>query len=264
MIVLAHPDDETIGATTVLLRASIAAFVYVTDGAPQDMRDARAAGCATREDYANRRRGELLSVLECAGIPEDRVEFVGIVDQEVSAQLATLTRWIEILIREHRPEVVLTHPYEGGHPDHDATAFSVHAAIRRIAASGGCPPLVAEFTSYHDRNGERAFGEFLHPEASPVVTRMLTPRERTFKRRLFGCYATQQHVLAGVATDIERFRIAPAYDFTQPPHPGLPLYERHSWGLTLAQWQEQARSALDRLGLSAHPCDHDPAPVACR
>ena len=40
-----------------------------------------------------------------------------------------------------RPDVVLTHAYEGGHSDHDATAFAVHLAAGVMRREGGKAPL---------------------------------------------------------------------------------------------------------------------------
>ena len=42
-------------------------------------------------------------------------------------------------------EQVITHPYEGGHPDHDACAFAARAAVRHSANKA----KLMEFTSYH-------------------------------------------------------------------------------------------------------------------
>lgn len=247
MLVLAHPDDETVGAATLLPQLTLGTFVYVTTGSPANLRDAHAAGCTTAAAYANLRRGEALSALDSIGVPPARVEWVDVVDQEVSFQLAAVARWLEILIREHRPALVLTHPYEGGHPDHDGVAFAVHAACHQIAAAGDVPPVRAEFTSYHRADGSWRFGEFLAADNSEVLTRRLTPAQRTLKRQLIGCYPSQRRVLEHVPLDTERFRLAPDYDFTQPPHSGRLLYEDFSWGMTGAEWRRLAAEARHHL-----------------
>lgn len=248
MLVLAHPDDETVGAASLLPALTTATFVYVTDGAPRDDRDARRAGCATREAYAERRQGETLSALESVGVARHRVEFVDCVDQEAAIQLPMLIRWLEILIREQRPSIVLTHPYEGGHPDHDACAFVVHTIAERLAAAGEPRPIVAEFTSYHANGaGGWTFGEFLSARGEDVIERKLSAAERNLKRRLIGCYRSQRSVLQHVPLDLERFRVAPEYDFSAPPHRGRLLYETFGWEISGARWREHAARALHDL-----------------
>jgi hypothetical protein len=47
MIVVAHPDDETIGMGAQLRRFNDALLVQLTDGAPRDGHDANAHGTST-------------------------------------------------------------------------------------------------------------------------------------------------------------------------------------------------------------------------
>lgn len=250
MLVLAHPDDEAVGMASLLPSLTLAAFVYLTDGAPMASADADAAGCGSRDASATVRRGELLSALESAGIAAARVEFVDCVDQEASLELVPLTLWLEILMREHAPAIVLTHSYEGGHPDHDSAAFAVHCARRRIEDGGDPAPIVGEFTSYHVHQGHWEFGTFLGTQdPRHVLTRTLSPDEIALKRRVIGCYASQRAVLRQVPLVVERFRVAPDYDFTRPPHDGVLLYEQFSWGINGEQWRERARVALEALEL---------------
>ena len=56
MIVVAHPDDETIGLGAQLGRFEDALLVHLTDGAPRDGEDARNYGFASVADYAAARR----------------------------------------------------------------------------------------------------------------------------------------------------------------------------------------------------------------
>src|SRR4051794_18838662 len=64
LIVAAHPDDEVIGAGAQLPLWQNVSFVCVTDGAPRDLQDTRAAGFTCREDYAQARRRELQASLK--------------------------------------------------------------------------------------------------------------------------------------------------------------------------------------------------------
>jgi LmbE family N-acetylglucosaminyl deacetylase len=148
---------------------------------------------------------------------------------------------------------VLTHPYEGGHPDHDATAFAVHLARELMSAA---PPVVLEFTSYHLSGDGIATGAFLpagvtaSAENPPAAALALALEERERKRRMIACFASQAETLAQFPVgEVERFRVAPAYDFTRAPHDGTLHYERFDWGCTGEEWRARAAVALDALGV---------------
>jgi N-acetylglucosamine malate deacetylase 2 len=250
LAVLAHPDDETLGASSRLRRLRHAIFVYVTDGAPLDEADAYAAGFPSRELYALARRAELQGALFFAGIPCDRVRPLNIVDQAASLHLAWLTEKVLYFLLTEEPEVVLTHPYEGGHPDHDATAFAVHMACRLVAQHDLPTPAIIEFTSYNGAGGSLTSGGFLPAPGHAERAIALDPEDVDFKQGLIACYATQQHILHRASLHEERFRLAPAYDFEAPPHEGTLLYEHCPWRMNGARWRTLARAATDRLELA--------------
>jgi hypothetical protein len=58
-------------------------------------------------------------------------------------------------------------------------------------------------------------------------------------------------VLAHEPLDVERFRVAPAYDFRRPPHAGRLHYERWGWAISGARFRFLASEALGKLGLAA-------------
>jgi LmbE family N-acetylglucosaminyl deacetylase len=250
LLVVAHPDDEVIGAGVRLRGWCGVHVIHATDGAPRDLCDATAAGFHTRGEYAAARSEEARAALALAGVPAARVHGLGFVDQESSLQLAALSRALLGMLDELQPEAVVTHAYEGGHPDHDAVAFALHAAcaMRRDPA----PPII-EMTSYHCGDNGIVVGEFL-PETSidsAVKTHTLSRADCEFKLQLLACHRTQVATLRPFLPKVERFRIAPRYDFTQPPHKGLLFYEQFDWGMKGARWRKLTRRALAELGLEA-------------
>lgn len=253
-IVCAHPDDEVIGAGARLAHLRDVHVVYVTDGAPRDMSDAIANGFTTREEYARVRAAERERALALADIAPARIEDIGLVDQEASFDLSELTLCLVSILERHQPEIVLTHAYEGGHPDHDATAFAVHHAVKLLTMHGGPMPTIAEFAGYHWRDGAMRTGCFLpHPDVS-VRRLSLGKSERRLKSAMCACYESQQRVLASFAIDAESFRLGPSYDFTDAPHAGRLFYEWFAWRVDGVQWRRLARRAQQELGGSAAAC----------
>jgi LmbE family N-acetylglucosaminyl deacetylase len=244
-VFVAHPDDETAGAGGILPSLRQPVIVHMTDGAPRDLAFARAAGYEDREEYARARRLELYNALELAGIRPEQTRSFDYFDQELSLHMVPAALRIAELLREFRPGWVLTQAYEGGHPDHDATAFVVHAACMLLPS----PPRIYEFTSYHAlKEGGTELGRFLPGEdAGETITLSSEARER--KIRMLACFATQQDMLRQFPVDAERYRAAPVYDFTQAPHPGVLLYENFNWGMSGEWWRRLAATALAELGI---------------
>jgi hypothetical protein len=96
--------------------------------------------------------------------------------------------------------------------------------------------------------------EFLPCPGDEVTTLVLGEAERALKRRLIDCFATQKLVLADFPIELERFRPAPAYDFTRPPHEGRLHYEAYDWGMDGVRWRILAREALAALKMTVARC----------
>jgi LmbE family N-acetylglucosaminyl deacetylase len=246
LVIAAHPDDETIGMGAQFISLQNSHVLHVTDGAPYNDSYTHRAGKA-RTEYAEVRREESLRALGTAGISPSQIECLGVVDQESSYQLEGVARTIAAAIKGLKPEIIITHPYEGGHPDHDATAFAVHAARQLIEREHPAATLL-EFTSYHLRNGHLQTYDFLGRDGLSRTIYLSTAQQR-LKSAMLSCYVSQQGVLAAFAVAIERFRIAPQYDFSKAPHAGALYYDHHDWGITSTQWRRRAIKAMARLGI---------------
>lgn len=253
LLVAAHPDDEVIGAGARLCSLPSTRVVHVTDGSPRWLDDARRAGCETREEYARLRRSELHAALALAGCDPQSSIALEFVDGEAALELPRLTRALAAILLETHPEIVLTHPYEGGHPDHDAAAFAARTALALLDRAGAPRPLLVEMTSYHAGPEGVVCGRFL-PGSPEEAIISLDPAARRRKMALIDCYASQRHLLGGFPVDAERFRVAPRYDFTAPPHRGALYYESQPWGWSGERFRKLAAECLDELEVGRGPC----------
>jgi LmbE family N-acetylglucosaminyl deacetylase len=251
MIVAAHPDDETLGVGAQLCRFRDALIVHVTDGAPRNGRDAIRHGFANAADYATARRAELTNALLAGDASGARTVGLGIPDQEACRDLADLTRRIVELLDSERPRAVITHAYEGGHPDHDAVAFAVHAACR--LAPRESTPAILEMALYHHGRIGLVRGDFL-PADRPATVISLDQAETRRKQDMFDCFTTQRWLLAEFPLESERLRPAPNYDFRAAPHRGTLHYMTLGWCMTGVKWRRAAAAALSELDLADRPC----------
>jgi LmbE family N-acetylglucosaminyl deacetylase len=250
MVVVAHADDETIALGARMARFREAHFVHVTDGAPRNEQDSRAHGFQSLDDYRRARARELARMFADAGFQRASWSCFEFSDQEASLNLAEMTLRLTQELAEHDPEVIFTHPYEGGHPDHDACAFAVHHAVDLNRARGGGRPLVLEAPFYHAAPGGFEVGKFLGQGAHlymPEAVYELSDEEKVRKHKLLACFETQGETLKGFHDATERFRIAPVYDFTRPPHEGKLLYENYPWGMDSLRFCQLAQEAESQL-----------------
>lgn len=254
-VVVAHPDDETIACGATLARLSDVQLVVVTDGAPSDLADARAAGFDSALAYAAARAGELERAARIAGIDRSRLLELEMPDQTVVNRLDELAHGLAALIEARRIRLILTHAYEGGHPDHDGVAFAVHAAAALVARRRA-PVEIIEMPFYReDENGAMVVQEFAPYFGLPETRIHLGRAERFLKEAMIASHATQAATLAPFHARTEHFRLAPRYDFAAPANGGRILYARRSWGLrSAAEWVDLARSAAARLGLGDVLC----------
>ncbi len=231
MIVAAHPDDETIGASALIGRPHETVVVHATDGAPRDPRW-WPAGVSDREAYAIARAREAERALALVGAAR---RALGFTDQEAAHALPQLARAIADQLAQHAPELVITHAYEGGHPDHDAVAF----AVGRATELARHPTHVYEMALYHGAPGVLVAGEFIDNAGS--LRQELKPAQLCRRRAMLACFASQHATLAPfLALGHERYRRAHAYDFSRPPHDGPLLYERMGFSTSGAEWRALA------------------------
>jgi LmbE family N-acetylglucosaminyl deacetylase len=248
-----HPDDDILGLGAQLFERGARTHVaFVSDGAPENPSFFRELGFATRAAYAETRRTEARAALAIAGVDPSRIHDLNAIDQAVSRDLVAIAQRAAGLVAALEPEVVFAPPYEGGHPDHDATALVVHAALWLLAQSSRPIPVLLEYASYHWGHDRLVFGEFLPHPAAPARERGLPAPALSAKKRMLACHATQRAFLREFPVDREPIRPAPAYDFRHPP--AAPFhYDRVDLGVGSAEFLTSADRALSELGIQK-PC----------
>jgi LmbE family N-acetylglucosaminyl deacetylase len=245
-LVVAHPNDETIALGAQLPRMRGVGMIHVTDGAPEDGENARRHGFATPALYAKARRRELDAALALAGVRADRATCLGVADQAAARTIASIARRLGVIFEAWDIDVAVTHAFEGGHPDHDAVACAVHAAVRTSAR----PIEIVEAPFYRaGSDGDCRFQSFLPAARSRETVIDLTAEERTRKQRMLAAHESQAAVLSRVDLERELLRPAPTYDFSALPNGGRVLWPQVGAGLSAPRWKDYVARALRDLGL---------------
>jgi len=244
VIISAHPDDETIGVGARLRRLKNLTLIHVTNGAP-DRPGANLAGFPNPASYSAARFRELEHALDLLEAQPVQRRLLGFVDGNT---VHALDRLVDILTGELRGKaVVMTHAYEGGHPDHDSCAFAVQRACERLLSAGEIAPVRVEHTGYHSYKGEQRTGTFWAGERTSIARIRLNDWERNAKAAAFRAFTSQGWLPTVFRVDREIYRAAPRYDFTQPPAPGAWLYDTFGWEMKGQTWLVCARAATQRL-----------------
>ncbi|MGX8008948.1 PIG-L deacetylase family protein [Mesorhizobium sp. ORM8.1] len=248
MIVVAHPDDETIGVGGHLAALPACQIVHVTDGAPRDLTDAQAHGFETWQGYARARRLELEAAFLAAGLPSDNLIDLGFPDAQAAAYLAELTQALAHILADAETRFICTHPFEGGHPDHDATAFAVHGACRLLRRDRRQAPYIIEMAFYSAGPQGPVFQNFAGGCAADCIEIDLSEPDFQLKQKMLACHKTQQRTLAPFLEPTERFRLAPAYDFHALPNEGRLYYQSLPISFDPAAWLSAVAVAHQKLG----------------
>jgi LmbE family N-acetylglucosaminyl deacetylase len=237
LVIVAHPDDEIVGAGCLLSRLDRVVVIHLTgDGTSTELEEV---------ENLEIRKEECIAALSIAQVPRERVVDLDLAD--LPYHLTDLTKTVTSHLQRVSPEIVLTHAYEGGHPDHDATAFASHASLKLLQDSGIRPPVLFEMALHPSTDGQGKVIDFL-PNSSKEITTLVPDREaRDLKRKMYACFETQRDVLESSPLGPERFRESPDYDLRVPSYDERLHYENFYDDITLDKWQSLASEALREL-----------------
>ncbi len=142
LAIVAHPDDDTFAVSgTVALHAEDPdlhfVLVHATSGEAGEIAEGSGATRATLGEV--RREEDRMSWIALGRAP-DRHDWLGLPDHGVAdAPLEELVDRLVVIIREERPEVVITFGPDGvtGHPDHITVGSAATEAFHRVRGEGG-------------------------------------------------------------------------------------------------------------------------------
>lgn len=241
VLVAAHPDDETLSLGTRLSLIRRLTIIHLTDGAPRDLHDAERAGYADWQSYAAARRAELADAFVALGCTAELITY-DFPDQESVFHLPEIVERLTGVLCG--ASLVITHPYEHGHPDHDSAAVAVQLSCAALRRRDGVAPARWEFASYHRQDGDTVIGRFFHDETHPEVP--LIPSAEAIERKAVArdCFRTQSAIIHGFPLAPEYLRLAPDYDFSRPARPGEAVYDSFGWPLTAERWRRTVATFL--------------------
>lgn len=229
-IVVAHPGEEAIRASWLMVRFQERASVYCLTRA--------ARGCV----------GASVAAAAVAGVPADRCHNLGLSEAELARDLETLVWLTTAAVSALRPRVLVTHACEGKNLAHDATAFAVHMTAKLMTRSGNGAAVVVELPSQRLAPDGDNEGAIL--AAKQAVKVEFGPESRKVKRRMLRCLTELDAPVDHVALASE------AYVLATPSNPldGLAFargpYPDASW-CSIEDFRRQARDVASSLSLAS-------------
>jgi N-acetyl-1-D-myo-inositol-2-amino-2-deoxy-alpha-D-glucopyranoside deacetylase len=219
MLVHAHPDDEAISTGGVMMKAKAhghrVVLVTATKGEVGEIYNMDVE--ASRPRLGEIRTQELKAAAEILGV--DRMEFLGYRDSGMvdtadnkdprsfhQARLDEAAGKLAVLIREERPDVVVTYAEDGiyGHPDHIKAYQVTNAALDMVEREGWAPKklyytaiprsMMEAFTSQMPEEAQRQQNTNMRVAGTPdelVTTRIDVHDYVDQKRKAFAAHVSQ-------------------------------------------------------------------------
>lgn len=229
VVLVAHPDDETIACAGLLQRATRGLVVFAVDGAPPHYGFEKKFGSLL--NYSSIRLEEASRALKfIPGVSVRRLTRptgTAFVDQHLVLDLPEASASLRHVISDFNPSLFVSHAFEGGHVDHDAC----HILAKQASAEFGLRHL--EFPLYwRTGDGTDVFQQF-RPNGNREFILQLTSQELNRKRRMFVEYRTQQNLTSVFTLENERFRYVTEAEHSKPNWSAYP-FENRRLGLKTA------------------------------
>ena len=197
--IFAHPDDETIVAPALARVAREGAKVYLVVATDGRRGAAPHSGIPAGDSLATVRAGEARCSAATLGAQPPLL--LGFEDAGLSVlrpwpgePLDRLAQRVEAVLRELRPDVVLTWGPEGGygHQDHRLVG-DVVTQVFQSGAGGSARLFYVGFTADRIAGAPRWYGSRVYPTARELLTTRIAfeERDREAARRAIACHRSQ-------------------------------------------------------------------------
>jgi LmbE family N-acetylglucosaminyl deacetylase len=233
-IVVAHPGDEAVSASWVMVRLQDRASVYCLTRASH--------GCPNDLGGVNGRTAAAAAV---AGVPAHRCLNLGLSESELAHDLEALVWLTTAAVTALRPRVLVTHACEGYNLDHDATAFAVHMTARLMMRSGTAPVVVEAPRQRLEADADGP--EFL--VARQAVRIELGPESRKVKRRMLQCHHDDQSPIDDRHLHSESYVLAGDGNPLEALASATGTYADAPW-CQIADFRQNARNVVAALSLA--------------
>ena len=234
-IIVAHPGDEAVSASWVMVRLQDRASVYCLTGASH--------GCPSGLSGIDCRT---VAAAAIAGVPAERCLNLGLTESELARDLETLVWLTTAAVTALKPRVLVTHACEGHNLDHDATAFAVHMTAQLMTRSGSGAPVVVEVPRY--RVGGDVIGE-ADLAARPAVRIEFGPGSRKVKRRMLQCHRNGAAGIDGGHLHSESYVLATDGNPLDSLSTATGSYPDAPW-CQIADFRQNAREVATALSLA--------------
>lgn len=223
LLLVAHPDDESIACGGLLQRAGESLVIFAVDGAPPHYGFEKRFGSLPNYSAARfREASRALSYLpRCSSRRLIRHGGTWFADQHLFQDLPEAFSSLAAQTRQFQPGLLVSHAFEGGHLDHDAC----HVLARTLACAFHLAHL--EFPLYwRTEQGRDVFQQFRDLQPGEFALQ-LSPAELFLKQKMLAEYRTQKDLTSVFRVQTERFRPVSESDFSKPAWSTYPFENRH-------------------------------------